>query len=195
MPTLQTSIDLILAKFAALPKHASEDDYVQQIVEVIKQKLEVEFVGIYLIREGTAYFQVGTGKLGNVLLKNKHKITINKSPDLLAGVAKGEIRILAGWSGKLYNCTLPTIAQSYAALSPTLVKEYSDITHSQKTPSFSSPSLPKPVWEIYLPLRTKQKIFGALTLQVSEYDRFKLDEIVHYLRLADQVASLRFLEV
>ena len=120
------------------------------------------------------------------LIANEHTVPMDASRGLLAPVAQGEIRVIDGWSGKIYG-SAATTGELGADLSIRLVKQ-EDVMHSDNAPSGTSAHLPPPLWEIALPLCVEGQVVGALCFQVLEFSGFALEDCSSLQWLANQIA-------
>ena len=122
-------------------------------------------------------------------MTNGHKISLSKSPTMLALVAEGKICVTDGWSGKIYRGRVPEIVKLGTLLPIQLRKEY-EVPALEKEGIKSSAQLPAPRWEIAVPLRIGKIFFGALDVQILEFSRFTLDDCSSFQWLADQLSSI-----
>lgn len=185
------TVQSILDSISSISKWMEADESMQAMLDVTDQQLQVEMLGFFLFSASseTAFLQAGTGKFGKDLIAKGHKILLHLSPKLLMPVANGEIRINDGWSGKVYGCLVPAVVELGTKL-PLRLLEKVKVIHSENAPLTMSVQLPAPRWEIALPLRVKENVFGALYIQVLEFSRFTLEDCPNLQWLADQISAI-----
>lgn len=130
----------------------------KQVVELIKDNLNLYYVGIFLVDENEkwANLRAGTGKAGEIMLANKHRLKIGEG--------------MIGWAIKQKKAR---IALDVGA----------DATQ------FENPALPNTRSEAAIPLRSRRRVLGAITVQSSEKAAFTPEIISTLQTMADQIAS------
>lgn len=180
-------IRLIVTDISSINSDSHKSKFMKEIVELINQYLNIYLVGIFLLdkKQQVAIFKAGTGKLGEFLLSHNHQIPLNPPSDLVEGVLLNEIRIVNGWSQKVFKYSLPTQIETHTISDLDLHKDYTDDAESI---SKTSVQLPVSKWEVFFPLRTQKEIFGGLYMQMTDANQFDMDEVIKYQILADQIS-------
>jgi hypothetical protein len=179
----------IISRGSSISEHLDQTQFMQQIIEMIDRYLNTYMVGIFLVDESkqVAVFRAGTGELGQFLVSRNHKIPINETSDLMAGLLFNEIRIIEGWSTKVFGCSLPLEIELDSILRFEVKKDYSETSISENKLSHSVKT-PDPRWEILLPLRINNQVFGAIYVQYMNFSQFDLEQAVILQWLTDQIA-------
>jgi GAF domain-containing protein/HAMP domain-containing protein len=130
---------------------------IQQAVNLIKDRFDLYFVGLFLVDESNewAVLKAGTGEAGRAMLARDHRLAVGKG--------------MIGWS----------IANARARVA---LDVGDDAVH------FDNPHLRFTRSEAALPLRSRGRVLGALTVQSSEESAFDQDTIITLQTMADQVA-------
>ncbi len=130
---------------------------IQEVVEIIKERFNFYYVGLFLIDEENeqAVLKAGTGKAGQKMLDKEHKIKIGEG--------------MIGWS----------IENKQARIALDVGKD---------AVQFKNPDLPKTRSESALPLRSRGRVLGALTVQSTEKSAFDNSNIIPLQTMVDQVA-------
>jgi GAF domain-containing protein/HAMP domain-containing protein len=130
---------------------------IQQVVDLIKNRFDLYYVGLFLVDEAGewAVLRAGTGQAGRVMLAREHRIKVGEG--------------MIGWS----------IANAEARVA---------LDVGEDAVRFVNPDLPDTRSEGALPLRSRGRVLGALTVQSSEEAAFDQDTIVVLQTMADQVA-------
>jgi GAF domain-containing protein len=130
---------------------------IQQVVDLIKNRFDLYYVGLFLVDEvgEWAGLRAGTGEAGRVMLARGHRINLGEG--------------MIGWS----------IANAEARVA---------LDVGEDAVRFVNPDLPDTRSEAALPLRSRGRVLGALTVQSSEEAAFDQDTIVVLQTMADQVA-------
>ena len=133
------------------------ESMIQEIVELIKERFDLYYVGLFLLDKDHKYavLKAGTGEEGKTMLKAGHRLEIGRG--------------MIGWC--IEN------AENRIAL---------DI--GEDATRFSNPNLPDTRTEGALPLRSRGRVLGALTIQSSLPAAFNKDTITVLQTLADQIA-------
>ncbi|MEA3350841.1 MAG: GAF domain-containing protein [Chloroflexota bacterium] len=150
---LEGSADISRAAASIL----ESDALIRQVVELIKDRFELYYVGLFLVDERNewAVLQAGTGEPGRKMLARNHRLKIGEG--------------MIGWS--IAN------AESRIAL---------DV--GEDAVRFENPDLPETRSEGALPLRSRGRVLGALTVQCYKEAAFDQDIITTLQTMADQIA-------
>jgi GAF domain-containing protein/HAMP domain-containing protein len=134
------------------------DQLIRQAVDLIRERFELYYVGLFLVDEKGewAVLHAGTGTAGQAMLARNHKLQIGGGS-------------MIGWS--LSNAQ-PRIAQVAA----------------QDAVRLATAELPETRSEAALPLRSRGQVIGALTVQSSQPSAFDQAELSILQIMADQVA-------
>ncbi|MBN1991725.1 MAG: GAF domain-containing protein [Anaerolineae bacterium] len=134
------------------------DVLISQAVNLIRQRFNVYYVGLFLTDETGEYLvlRAGTDEAGQKMLKEKHKLPIGGHS-------------MVGWSA----------AHRQARIAPDVDK---DDVH------FDNPYLPKTRSELSLPLISRDQCIGALTVQSVKEAAFSQEDIAILQTMADQLA-------
>ncbi len=135
------------------------DQLIQQTVELINDRFDLYYVGLFLVDEvgEWALLRAGTGEAGQKMLARGHKLHIDGAS-------------MIGWS--ITNAQ-PRIAQ----------------IAEQDAVRLATVELPDTRSEAALPLRTRGKVIGALTVQSDRPGVFDEAAIAVLQIMADQVAN------
>lgn len=130
---------------------------INQIVELIKERFDIYYVGLFLVDKSNewAVLKAGTGEAGQKMLKHEHKIKIGEG--------------MIGWS----------IENKEARIA---------LDVGEDAVRFENPDLPETRSEGALPLRSRGRVLGALTVQSVEESAFDESIITTLQTMADQVA-------
>jgi signal transduction histidine kinase len=134
------------------------DRVIQEMVELIRDRFGLYYVGFYLIDEQneTAVLKAGTGNAGQLQLEQGHKHIIGGKSMVSHAIVSGQARL------------------------------EQDVT---QTEAFShNPLLPHTRSELALPLRSRDRTIGALTVQSTEIAVFNSETMTVMQSLADQLA-------
>jgi len=134
------------------------DQLLQETVEVVQERFDLYYVGLFLADEERefAVLRAGTGEAGRQMLQQKHMLAIGGESMIGACVARGE----------------PRIALDVGA----------------EAVRFDNPLLPQTRSEMALPLRSRDQVIGAMSVQSTREAAFGQDEIEVMQTMADQVA-------
>ena len=133
------------------------DALIQQVVDLIKNRLDLYYVGLFLVDDDNqwAVLQAGTGEAGSAMLAENHRLKLGEG--------------MIGW------CI--TNDQARIAL---------DV--GEDAVRFENPFLPETRSEGALPLRSRNRVIGALSVQSSKPAAFDQEIITVFQTMADQVA-------
>ncbi|MDY7077600.1 MAG: GAF domain-containing protein [Chloroflexota bacterium] len=152
------------------------DELMQQVVNLIHDRFDLHYVGLFLTTpphpspdageetEEWARLQVGTGEVGRQLLAQGHKIKVDDSSPV-------------GWC----------IVNAQASIA--LDAQVTHLTSSVPIEQANANTLPLDTRsEMALPLRSRGRVIGALTLQSTDRDSFSQEDIPVLQTMADQIA-------
>jgi GAF domain-containing protein len=151
---LQTAAQVSRAATSVL----EPDELVQQAVNLIRERFDLYYVGLFLIDESWqwAMLQAGTGEAGRQMLEQGHRLDVGGAS-------------MVGW------CTAN--AQARIAL---------DV--GEEDVRFDNPLLPETRSEMALPLISRGRVIGALDVQSTEPGAFSGEDVAVLQTMADQVA-------
>lgn len=131
----------------------------QKVVDLIKERFELYYAGVFLMDETKRYavLQTGTGEPGQKMVAEGHKLTVGGTS-------------MVGWA--------TANRQARIAL---------DV--GQEAIRFNNPHLPRTRSELALPLLRGQEPIGALTIQSTDPEAFDEDDIVVLQGIADSLAT------
>ena len=130
----------------------------QQVVELIRQRFELYYVGVFLIDPNGSFavLKAGTGEAGQKMLEAGHRLTIGGSSMIGCAVANRRSRIALDVGNEAVR--------------------------------FNNPNLPKTRSELALPIISRDKALGALTIQSTEPEAFDTDNVLILQGIADSLA-------
>jgi GAF domain-containing protein len=134
------------------------EDLMEQVVELIRERFDLYYVGLFLVDESGkwAILQAGTGEAGRAMLARGHQLQVGRGS-------------MIGWS----------IAHSQARVAQEAV---------QDAERLASAELPDTRAEAALPLRSRGRVIGAMTVQSVHPGIFDRDTTTVLQTMADQVA-------
>ena len=134
------------------------DQLIRQAVELIRERFELYYVGLFLVDETGqwAVLRAGTGSAGQAMLARGHRLAVGESS-------------MIGWS----------ISHAQARIA---------LEARQDAVRLATAELPDTRSEAALPLRSRGRILGALTVQSAQPQAFDQDTVVVLQTMADQVA-------
>ena len=133
------------------------EELANQVVELIKNSFNLYYVGLFLVDEkgDWAILRSGTGKAGEIMLADKHRLKIGEG--------------MIGWAIKQKEARIALDVGADAV-------------------QFENPHLPETRSESAIPLRTRGRVLGAITVQSSEEAAFTPEIITTLQTMADQIA-------
>jgi GAF domain-containing protein len=153
------------AAFAEL----DSDELVQRVVELIRERFDLYYVGLYLIDEAGvdvygewARLRAGTGEAGRQMLALGYKVSVDTSSTVGWCMVNGEARM---------------------ALDAGAIHLASSSEHVK-----AARLLPDTRSEMALPLRSRGRVIGALNLRSVEREAFSEEDVPVLQTLADQIA-------
>lgn len=141
-------------------------ELMQQIVELIRARFDLYYVGLFLVQEGRrfapaprkwAVLRAGTGEAGRQMLEQGHKLEVGGTSMIGRCIA----------DGKAY------IAQDVG----------------EEAVRFDNPLLPETRSEMALPLISREEVIGALTIQSSQKAAFTQEDVAILETMAAQLAN------
>ena len=176
--------DSLFLEIATLPADLDKHEFLNQIVQIIHNRLDLYFVGLYLVDfiNRVVVLDSGSGAIGRKLVSLGHKAPVVKDrrSGWQAGTAigLGEIR-LTNWSkGETIGYALPPQSQVDFALTPQSRDEIA---------AGYSPILPLTRCELFLPLRVQEQVMGVLELHKSKESGFSEQDIKALQLLVDRI--------
>ena len=135
------------------------DELLPQMVELIRDRFNLYYVGIFLVNEADKYavLRAGTGEAGRKMLEVGHKLEVGGAS-------------MIGWC----------IANQKARIALDVGKEAT---------RFSNPLLPMTRSEMALPLFSRDHAIGAMTIQSDQPTAFTQEDITVLQSMADQTAN------
>jgi GAF domain-containing protein len=130
----------------------------QQVVELVKDRFELYYVGIFLLDSSRQYavLRAGTGDAGSKMIGLGHQLSVNGSS-------------MIGWS---ITNRKPAIALDVGT----------------EAVRFNNPHLPLTRSEMALPISVREHILGAMTIQSDKSNAFDEDDISILENIADGLA-------
>jgi GAF domain-containing protein/HAMP domain-containing protein len=135
------------------------DQLMRQAVELIRERFDLYYVGLFLVDESGewAVLQAGTGEAGQAMLARGHHIKVGEG--------------IIGWS--------VAHAEARVAL---------DAQAGRDAVRLATAELPDTRSEAALPLKSRGRVIGALSVQHTQAGAFDPDALAVLQTLADQVA-------
>ena len=157
---LQTAAEVSQAASSIL----SVEDLVAESVDLIRDRFDFYYVGLFLLdAEGRyAELRAGTGEAGQIMVERKHRLHVG-----------GESMI-----GQCVSTKEARIALDVAVRGP-----------GDAAVRFDNPLLPETRSEMALPLVARGQAHGALTIQSKEAAAFSEEDITILQSMADQLAN------
>ncbi len=134
------------------------DELLPVVVELIRERFDLYYVGLFLTDEQNenALLQAGTGEAGRKMLENGHRLPIGGTSMIGRCVATGEARIALDVGAEAVR--------------------------------FENPLLPQTRSEMALPLISRGQTIGAITIQSTQLRAFQPDDIAALQTMARQIA-------
>jgi GAF domain-containing protein/HAMP domain-containing protein len=156
---MQTAADVARATTSVL----DPQELLRQVVDLVRQRFDLYYVGLFLLDEKPdesgrtfAVLRAGTGKAGQEMLAQGHKLEMGGESMIGQCVARSEARVA--------------------------------LDVGEEAVRFENPLLPKTRSELALPLRSRGRVIGAMTVQSEQANAFDEAYIVVLQTMADQVA-------
>jgi len=152
---LQTASEVSHAASSIL----SLDELLRKTVELIRERFDLYYVGLFLVGKAREYavLHAGTGEAGRLMLERAHRLAIDEHS-------------MIGWC----------VANKKARIA---------LDVGQEAVRFENPLLPETHSELALPLVTRGEIVGAMTVQSREVAAFSEQDIAVLQTMADQIAN------
>ncbi len=149
-----TQLETAAAVSSAASSILSLDELLPQTVELIRNRFELYYAGIFLLDDSQdwAVLRAGTGQAGQAMLEQGHKLEV-------------------GGETMIGQCT----AQGEAEISFDVVS--------------TNPLLPDTRSEMALPLKSRGRTIGAMTIQADRPAAFSSEDITAVQTMADQLAN------
>ncbi|MCB9136465.1 MAG: GAF domain-containing protein [Anaerolineales bacterium] len=143
----------------AISAEATSENSIQRLADIIQERLNLYYVGVFLLSEDKKFAQLkaGTGEPGKNMLAQGHQLEI-------------------GGKSMINWCI--TNEQPRIAL---------DI--GQEAVRFENPHLPLTRSELALPLKTSTEVIGAVSIQSAEPQAFDQEDLTVLTGLADNLAT------
>ncbi len=137
----------------------SLDELLPQAVELIRERLNLYYVGIFLVDDvgKWAVLRAGTGEAGRIMLERGHRLEVGGASMIGTCAATGKARIALDVGAEAVR--------------------------------FSNPLLPETRSEMALPLISRGKVIGAMTIQSNQPRAFTEADITVLQTMADQLAN------
>lgn len=131
----------------------------QDVVELIRQRFDLYYVGIYLLDDIDEYavLRAGTGDAGQKMIDENHQLPVSGSSTI-------------GW-----------------AITHRQPKIFLDT--GEDAARFSNPHLPKTHSEVVLPIINGDQLFGAVSVQSSKSNAFDNDDVTILQVIADSMSA------
>ncbi len=126
-----------------------------RVVELIRERFNLYYVGLFLAEGEWAVLHAGTGQAGQTMLANNHQLKIGEG--------------MIGWAVEHGEARIALDVGDDAV-------------------RFENPVLPETRSEGALPLRSRGRVLGALTVQSREPAAFTVEIITTLQTMADQIA-------
>ncbi len=142
----------------AITSMLDPDQLVQQVVNLIRERFELYYVGLFAVDDTGEYAELraGTGLAGEKMLARHHRLKIGTG--------------MIGWSVANQLSRVALHAEMDAA-------------------RLTNPDLPNTRSEAAIPLRSRGRVLGALSMQSDKPDAFDDATIAVFETMADQVAA------
>ncbi len=142
-----------------ISEELTSENFLQKLVNVIQQRLDLYYVGVFLIDEekNFAVLKAGSGEAGQKMLIQNHRLEMGGKSMISWCITEKQ----------------PCIA----------------VDVGQDAVRFENPFLPLTHSELVFPLKTAQGIIGAFTVQSSNPQAFDQDDITILQGMADSLAT------
>ncbi|MBT3315735.1 MAG: GAF domain-containing protein [Anaerolineae bacterium] len=128
----------------------------RRVVDLIRERFDLYYVGLFLSEGEWAVLHAGTGKAGETMLGNNHRLRVGEG--------------MIGWAVKHGEARIA-------------------LDVGEDAVRFENPVLPETRSEGALPLRSRGRVLGALTVQSREAAAFTVEIIATLQTMADQIAA------
>ncbi|RLC81564.1 MAG: hypothetical protein DRI81_02120 [Chloroflexi bacterium] len=133
------------------------DRLMQRAVELIRERFDMHYVGLFLVDEGNewAVLRAGSGEAGRAMLARGHRLKVGEGM-IGWSIANAEARIASKAETDTVRLVIPELAATRS--------------------------------EAALPLRSRGRVLGALSVQDDQPDAFDQDAITALQTMTDQIA-------
>ena len=169
-------IELCTIEALFAPNEMGRRQLLDKIIEIIHSHIEIYFLGFFTLdmEEAVATFEAGSGEVGKALQSRGYQLpTENDRVNKLINENELSIR---GDESLIYS-----LAKSPAWNLNIKLK-------LARIGNFGSPLLPDTRWELFLPMRDKQKVIGIFWVHTGDISGFSMEDITHFQFLADQIS-------
>jgi GAF domain-containing protein/HAMP domain-containing protein len=153
---LATAVDV--GRAAASTLGVELESLIQQVADLIRERFELYYVGLFLLDEENRYavLQAGTGEAGRAMKEQGHKLEVGGMSMVGTACARRQARIA--------------------------------LDVGEEPIRFDNPLLPETRSELALPLIAANRVLGALDVQSTQPAAFSTEDIAVLQLVADQVA-------
>jgi GAF domain-containing protein/HAMP domain-containing protein len=133
----------------------------QRVIELIQERFKLYYVGLFLVDENrqVAELAAATGRAGAAMLARRHRLLLGS----------GAAQSMVAWC----------IANDQPRIA---------LEAEQDAVRLAAPELPETRSEVAIPLRARQEVIGALSIQSHLHNAFDSDTIVIFQAVASQLA-------
>jgi len=165
--TLQLQTAVLISQAAA--SVLDPDELVQQTVNLIRERFDLYYVGLFLTDESGqwAALQAGTGEAGRQMLAQGYSLKVGDTSTVGWCIANAQVR---------------------AAPDPDAMRFNGPTEHSHKQLVEINPLLPEARLEMALPLQSRGRTIGALNVQSTEREPFSQEDIAILQTMSNQIA-------
>jgi len=169
--TLQLQTAVLISQTAA--SVLDPDELVGQAVNLIRERFNLYYVGLFLIDESGqwAALKAGTGDAGRRMLEQGYRLEVGDTSTVGWCTANAQARTAPDLDGMRSNGRTKHSTE-----------------HSRGSLVEVNPLLPETRSEIALPLRSRGRVIGALDVQSAEREAFSQEDVAVLQAVADQVA-------
>ncbi|MFQ6099771.1 MAG: GAF domain-containing protein [Anaerolineae bacterium] len=157
------------------------DELVQEVVNQIRDRFDLYYVGLFLMDESGqgAVLRAGTGEAGHQMLAQGHGFGANSDSVVGHCIASGHARIALDLASAQARFST---AQASAEPGEETVRCDDEIEIIQ-----INPLLPETRSEMVLPLLSRDRVIGALDIHSTEREAFSKEDILVLQAMADQI--------
>lgn len=152
-----------------------------QIVSLIKDKSNVDFVGLFFIdfEQHLLSFKAGSGDIGQKIVNMGWNLPLDGKNIWTNAIHLKEIRLNNWLEQTSFGCSI---------LSDTQIKP--EIELQVRNETFPAPLSPDMIWQLCLPLQHKKEILGLLEIQCFRKETsFNQDNIKNFWLVAESIAK------
>ncbi|MEJ2207748.1 MAG: GAF domain-containing protein [Anaerolineae bacterium] len=142
------------------------DELLALAVELIQERFGLYYVGIFMLEGDAAVLRAGTGQAGRQMMADGYRLVVGDAATLAA----------AGQSSMIGWC----VANSQARIA---------LDVGQDAVHFDNPFLPETRSEMALPLNSRGRVVGAMTIQSTLPAAFDESDVAVLQIMADQLAN------